>query len=160
MFRCIGIIVFLFFHEIFYYTVWIFVVALHLLHSTPRFTLYIYRTPNKIFLTYYTLLYSNWHLLRVPAAAYSQDSLENRIRTSYYGTSSSTAPPQPYSWSEIQTWKWLLQRSAYSWPLRGLHSCIPNSRKRLSTWEMLSLKFGNRNRILVTSLPIFAPPTN
>ena len=38
IFRCIGIIVILFFHEIFYYTIRLFVVASHLLLITPRFT--------------------------------------------------------------------------------------------------------------------------
>ena len=38
IFRCIGIIILLFFHEIFYYTIRLFVVALHPLLITPRFT--------------------------------------------------------------------------------------------------------------------------
>ena len=38
IFRYIGIIIFLYFHEIFYYTVQLFVVASHLLLITPRFT--------------------------------------------------------------------------------------------------------------------------
>ena len=47
----------MFFHEIFYYTIRLFVVASHLLLITPRFTLYIYRTLNKLVHTYETLLY-------------------------------------------------------------------------------------------------------
>ena len=38
IFHCIGIIVNLFFHKIFFYTILLFVVALYLLLITPRFT--------------------------------------------------------------------------------------------------------------------------